>query len=76
MIDVYLDGSLRGRFTRSSAARPDIAAAKHVGPDQGYDATLAKLPAGRHTICVTARNLGAGANVSLGCRAVTVSPAG
>ena len=74
VIDVYLDGSLRGRFTRSSAARPDIAAAKHVGPDQGYDATLAKLPAGPHTICVTARNVGAGANVSLGCRAVTVKP--
>jgi uncharacterized protein YkwD len=53
------------------AARPDVAKAKQAGPNQGFDITVA-VPAGKHSMCVWAINIGGGtANPLLGCRTVT-----
>ncbi len=56
---------------RTGLPRPDVAKKEHTGPDQGFAAT-AMLKPGTHTLCVTAINLGAGHNTSLGCRTVVV----
>ncbi|HEX2902738.1 MAG TPA: fibronectin type III domain-containing protein [Jatrophihabitans sp.] len=56
----------------ASQSRPDVGAAMPAyGSNHGilYDLTLADGP---HTVCVNAANVGAGANVQLGCQSVTV----
>jgi hypothetical protein len=58
--------------------RYDVAAAyPQFGAAHGYTYDL-NLPDGTHQICVTAANLGAGADAQLGCQSVTVhnSPTG
>jgi hypothetical protein len=72
MVDVYVDGRFRARLL-TGVARPDVATAEHAGPNQGFTGTVSAIPAGPHQVCVTARNIGLGANSALGCRAVTVS---
>lgn len=68
-IAVYYDGRPIGWINRP-AARPDVARARTTGPSQGFDITVA-LPAGLHTVCTYARNVGAGtASPKLGCRTV------
>ena len=68
-IAVYSDGRALGWFT-FPVARPDVAKAKSAGPNQGFDITVT-LPAGLHTVCAYAINVGLGtANPTLGCRAV------
>jgi L,D-peptidoglycan transpeptidase YkuD (ErfK/YbiS/YcfS/YnhG family) len=71
-VDVYIDGRMRGRY-RTGVARPDVAAATHLGPNSGFAFTVGSVAAGRHTVCVYALNvrLGTG-NPRLGCKAVTV----
>lgn len=72
-VDVYIDGRMRGRFS-TGVARPDVAAALRVGPNQGFAATLASVARGAHTVCVYALNLRLGTgNPRLGCKTVTVS---
>ncbi|MEO6502132.1 MAG: L,D-transpeptidase family protein [Jatrophihabitantaceae bacterium] len=72
-VDVYIDGRMRGRFS-TGVARPDVAAAVHVGPDQGFAVTVGSVARGAHTVCVYALNLRLGTgNPRLGCRTVTVS---
>jgi len=72
-IDVYIDGRMRGRFG-TGVARPDVAAAVHAGPNQGFAFPVTGVPTGRHTVCVYALNLRLGTgNPRLGCKAVTVS---
>ncbi|HEV2886141.1 MAG TPA: L,D-transpeptidase family protein [Jatrophihabitans sp.] len=72
-VDVYLDGRMRGRFS-TGVARPDVAAAMHAGPNQGFAFTVGSVAAGSHTVCVYALNLRLGTgNPRLGCRSVTVS---
>lgn len=72
-VDVYIDGRMRGRFS-TGVARPDVASAMHVGPNQGFSATVTSVARGAHTVCVYALNLRLGTgNPRLGCRAVTVS---
>ena len=69
-IAVYYDGRPVGWFT-VAVARPDVAKARTTGPKQGFDITVT-LPAGRHSVCAYARNVGAGtASPKLGCRTVT-----
>jgi L,D-peptidoglycan transpeptidase YkuD (ErfK/YbiS/YcfS/YnhG family) len=72
-VDAYVDGRMRGRFS-TGVARPDVARAKHAGPNSGFAFSIASLPAGRHTVCVYGLNLRLGTgNPKLGCKAVTVS---
>ena len=56
----------------ASLPRPDVAA-KHPaeGANHGFDTTIA-LPNGRHAVCLTAMNTGAGVDRHLGCARVTV----
>jgi uncharacterized protein YkwD len=68
-IAVYSDGRALGWFN-FPVARPDVATAKSAGPNQGFDITVT-LPAGLHTVCTYAINVGLGTgNPKLGCRAV------
>lgn len=65
-----IDGTSAGTIT-ASAARPDLAKLGQ-GTAHGFDVT-ATASTGSHTVCVTAENVGAGRNTSLGCRTVTVT---
>lgn len=56
---------------KTGLPRPDVAKKEHTGPDQGFAAT-AMLEPGTHTLCITAINIDAGKNTSLGCRTVTI----
>jgi len=55
-IDIYVDGVMRGRFT-TGVSRPDVAAARHFGPDQGFAVTVTGVAAGVHTVCAYALNI-------------------
>lgn len=65
--------SVDGAVTRVTAdrPRPDVAVAHGVGPNHGFSAVV---PAGngRHLVCVSAINVGAGHDVVLGCKWLTV----
>jgi cell wall-associated NlpC family hydrolase len=53
------------------APRPDVAKAHpSFGAKRGFSGSL-NLPAGAHTVCLVAGDLGAGANVELGCKTMT-----
>ncbi len=65
-----LDGVSAGQVV-TAVSRPDVVKARLTGPTPGFAMTLAAKP-GSHTVCVTAVNIGAGANTSLGCRTVVV----
>lgn len=69
-VRVSLDGVVT--TVTANAARPDVAAAfSGRSANHGF---LVVLPAraGSHTVCATVVNTGAGADLNLGCRAVTV----
>lgn len=67
---VTVDGS--GRHLFADKNRPDVAAAlPGYGPKHGFEGTIPASP-GRHTVCVTAANIGPGSHTPLGCRVVTV----
>jgi len=76
---VWVDVSGQGRHLLANQPRGDIGA---VFPDYGTGHGIAGVvPAsgGTHVVCLTAVNIGAGANTSMGCRTVTVpggSPVG
>ncbi len=58
--------------SNASIARADIASALPAyGPKHGYSYDLAAVDAS-HSICVTADNIGAGSDLQLGCRTITV----
>ena len=44
-VDVYIDGRMRGRFS-TGVARPDVAAAMRVGPNQGFAFTVGSVARG------------------------------
>ena len=69
-VHVYLDGV--GRAVRADGARPDVGGVFGRGERSGFTATLPAGP-GRHQMCVYAINTPAGANTTLGCRAVDVA---
>jgi hypothetical protein len=67
---VTLDGTARHLY--ANAPRPDVAAAyPSSGPNHGFVGTLT-APAGTHTVCATASNIGPGTHQPLGCRTITV----
>jgi hypothetical protein len=71
-IDVSVDGAVTS--LTADRPRPDVAAAFGVGPDHGFSGTV-PAGAGRHVVCVTAVNVGSGADVVLGCDTVRVDNA-
>jgi hypothetical protein len=68
-VHVYVDSV--GTALTANGSRPDVDAAFGYGTDHGYSATI-PTSGGNHTVCVYAINTGAGSNVGLGCRTVTV----
>ena len=72
-VSVYFDHQFRGRFS-TGVPRPDVAAALHAGPNQGFSISFGTVAAGVRTICVYAINIRLGtANPLLGCLTRTVS---
>ncbi|WP_375384721.1 hypothetical protein [uncultured Microbacterium sp.] len=70
-VHVYVDGV--GTIVTSDLARPDVAnASPGYGPTHGFTRTV-PAAAGSHMVCVYGINVGLGANVQLGCRAVVVA---
>jgi hypothetical protein len=72
-VAVYAGGT-RIATDVTDRARPDVATANYgAGANQGFEQVL-PLAAGRHTVCVYAVNIGAGAtNPRLGCATLTVT---
>jgi dienelactone hydrolase len=70
-VDVWVDAQLTTMAAIGS--RPDIDAAWKNGPNHGFNASVAVAP-GPHRVCAWAHNVGAGNDVELGCRDVTVAP--
>jgi L,D-peptidoglycan transpeptidase YkuD (ErfK/YbiS/YcfS/YnhG family) len=74
-IDIYIDGRRAARYG-TGVARPDVAAARRAGPNQGFNFTLTGVAHGWHTVCVYALNISLGTgNPRLGCRDIPVNPA-
>lgn len=68
-VHVYDNGTLVGSTT-TGIARPDVAAARGLGPAHGFSLTVPVAP-GSHRICAYALNAGPGTdNPELGCRVV------
>ncbi|HEV7205719.1 MAG TPA: fibronectin type III domain-containing protein [Jatrophihabitans sp.] len=71
-LSLVIDGGTP-RVITANLSRSDIAAAHPgAGPYHGFDQLLS-LREGRHTICLTATNIGYGSNVQLACKSVTLS---
>jgi Fibronectin type III domain len=65
IVSIGVDGV--SHLVRANLSRPDIAATyPGIGNLHGFSATY-KLPEGKHTVCVTAHNVGYGADAKLGC---------
>ncbi len=71
-VTATVDGRAAVLTKAASYARPDVAKAKHAGPNQGYQLATTIAANGLHTLCTTAANLWVGANKQLGCRTVQV----
>jgi hypothetical protein len=78
-IDVHVYVGSAGTARTANVARGDIGAVYPTsGPNHGFDVTV-DAPAGASKVCVYAINSGAGGNVALACRTVSVpggSPVG
>jgi hypothetical protein len=69
-VAVYVDGVLRANH-QSASYSGGSAAYPEYGPDHSYNVgILGPFSVGNHSVCVTALNIGNGANTSLGCRTV------
>jgi hypothetical protein len=73
-ISATVDGRVATLSDLATQARPDVAAAMHSGPNQGYTFSTTIATNGTHTVCVNAANVGAGVPVQLGCADVLVGP--
>jgi NlpC/P60 family len=73
-ISATVDGRVAALANLAAVARPDVAAAKHSGPTQGYAFDTVIAVNGLHTVCVNAANLGAGAPVQINCAKVQIGP--
>ena len=74
-VAVIVDGKVATMYGAAGGNRPDVGAGQPgYGPGHGF-AVYAPASKGRHTVCVTARNIVGtkGSNVSLGCKVVTVA---
>lgn len=73
-ISATVDGRVAALTNLAAEARPDVAAAKNSGPNQGYSFDTVIPANGLHSVCVNAANVGAGAPVRLRCASVRVGP--
>lgn len=63
-----------GNALTADATRPDLAGPlQSLGTAHGFDRTFGTVP-GTYQACTYALNVGAGANVAMGCKSVTVAP--
>ncbi|MFN2562424.1 MAG: fibronectin type III domain-containing protein [Jatrophihabitans sp.] len=70
-VDITVDG-VRIGSSIADRARPDVALKyPSAGPDHGFD-TVMPVSEGKHTLCVIADNVGAGANTTLRCSTYTL----
>ena len=69
-VDVVFNGSSRVRLLANNA-RPDVAAVYGQGAWSGFDRAIPMAP-GSWQVCVEAVGVGAGGNLSLGCRQIVV----
>lgn len=60
----------------ASGSRPDVDVAFGFGGDHGFSVDLAETAGTTHYICVTAKNVGAGTDQSLGCKTITMAELG
>ena len=76
-VDVYdrrPDGSQVAVRLRTRGTRPDVAQSyPGTGQNTGFSGSLQLAGVGRHSVCVYAINVGAGANRLVQCRAVYLS---
>ncbi|HTZ42715.1 MAG TPA: C40 family peptidase [Jatrophihabitans sp.] len=72
-ISATLDGRVTPLTGLAAVARPDVAAAKHSGPNAGFRFGTSAAN-GQHTLCVIGANLGPGAPAQIGCATVQVGP--
>jgi L,D-peptidoglycan transpeptidase YkuD (ErfK/YbiS/YcfS/YnhG family) len=70
-IAVYAD-KLHFATIRTGVPRPDVAQARHTGPNQGFDAVLPMAP-GSYTVCTVFYNIGYGTGNTSRCRPVVIS---
>lgn len=68
-VRVSVDGAVQTLTANQS--RPDVAAAFGVGANHGFSGTVS-AGNGRHLVCVTVGNVGAGQDVVIGCDWLTV----
>lgn len=72
-VEARVDGTLASTFT-ANAYRPDVPIViPGVGSSHGFDAVV-PVAAGTHQVCLTAKNIGLGADTSIGCQSVVVAP--
>lgn len=67
-----VDGRIRAVSAHTSVANATVRAKYHTGPTPGFAITV-PVAAGPHTVCIVARNIGAGLEVALKC---VVTPLG
>ncbi|SHH23345.1 Fibronectin type III domain-containing protein [Jatrophihabitans endophyticus] len=68
-VTMTVDGKAAGSH-RAAVARTDVAKVwPSAGANRGFAPVLATTD-GKHTVCVTAKNVGGGKDVSLGCRLI------
>jgi surface antigen len=74
---VYVGGpagtaGAEGRAFTANGSRPDVDAVHHTGAAHGLDVTFNTAKRGPQQVCAYAINIGAGNNVSLGCKTVSI----
>ncbi len=70
-VNVVIDGVAHAVLANQN--RPDVGRVHRVsGPIHGFDASFA-VPQWKHTVCVTAVNVGLGSNKDLGCKTVSLN---
>ncbi|MBE7187082.1 C40 family peptidase [Jatrophihabitans endophyticus] len=65
-VNAVLDGTDVVAHTVTSVRMPGVTAAHHLGPTPGYTLTV-PVPKGTHTLCLVAKNVGAGLSKVLDC---------
>lgn len=69
---VTIGGTPAGAITMNRT-RSDVNRVKHVTGKHGFTDTVKTTKTGRQQVCVTADNIGAGADSSIGCKTLTIS---
>ncbi len=71
-VSITFDGQQLGDPLDASESRPDIAIAYPAyGDAHGFSVDITDIPAGAHTICARASQVGPGPDVVVGCKSVT-----